>query len=82
MQLFLTSGRRRVDHCELFAESGFDRVGVVRGFEIDELGDQSVAHRLRLVSGKHDPRGLITLPFRLVSDGAKGGSSAIGFVDV
>ena len=30
--------------------------GVVRGFEIGELGDQSVAHRLRLVRGQHNPR--------------------------
>ena len=28
MQLFLTSGRRHLDRCELFTESGFDRVGV------------------------------------------------------
>jgi hypothetical protein len=28
MQLFLTTGRRHLDRRELFAESGFDRVGV------------------------------------------------------
>ena len=30
--------------------------GLVRGFEIAEFGDQSLAQRFRLVRGQHDPR--------------------------
>jgi hypothetical protein len=41
MGLFLTSGRRHLDRCELFKKSGFDRVGVG--------GDQRVLGREVLV---------------------------------
>jgi hypothetical protein len=53
--------------------------GLVRGFEIAEFGDQSVAQRPPLVRGQHDSRGLITLAFLLTPNGAKGSSSTTGF---
>ena len=45
MQLFLTSGRRHLDRCELFAESGFDRVGV--GGDQRVLGGQVLVDPVR-----------------------------------
>ena len=53
--------------------------GLVGGFEIGELGDQSVAQHLRLVRASTILGGLITLPFRLAPGAAKGDSTVTGF---
>jgi hypothetical protein len=55
---------------------------LVRGFEIAEFGDQSVAQRPPLSVASTILGGLITLAFLLAPNGAKGRSSTTGFGDV